>query len=146
MAPTITGDNLGAWLVKGNPETSSDLPSWIQVGGTVVRSWCVVPGYRAEMMAAGDRVILWVSGNGRRVARGIWGMGHVTGPVEEMGPKPSVPLHLPLLDQPVPAHDLVAAGITDLEVQRMPQGSNPSWASRHQLARLMPLVPPWPDH
>jgi hypothetical protein len=144
MARSITRDNLGAWLLKANPESGSPVTRWIEQGGKVVESWCVVPGYRSELMIAGDKVVLWVSGNGRRVARGIWGLGHVTAPVDDTGHELSVPLELPLLAEPVPAEDLVAAGITDLEVQRMPQGSNPSWLTAQQLTRLTPLLPPWP--
>jgi hypothetical protein len=141
MTRTITRDNLGAWLVKRNPDTGSELP---RAGGEVVESLCVVPGYRSDLMAPGDRVILWVSGNGRRMTRGIWGLGHVTGPVEVAG-KLAVPVAIDVLEEPLPAGEILAAGITDLEVHRMPQGSNPSWVSKEQLARLLPLLPPWPD-
>ncbi|WP_433164059.1 hypothetical protein [Kribbella sp. CA-247076] len=148
MARRISRYELGAWLVKRNPAAGFELPK----AGAVVQSWCVVPGYRSELMARGDRVILWVSGDGRRMARGIWGLGTVTGPVDQEPPvdqhgraKVVVPLELAVLGQGVPAGELVAAGITDLEVQRMPQGSNPSWVSKEQLARLLPLLPPWPE-
>jgi len=144
MTRSITRENLGAWLVKADPESGSHLSRWVEEGGKVVGSWCVVRGYRSELMAPGDKILLWVSGNGRRVPRGIWGLGHVTGPVDDTGPRPAVPLDLPLLDEAVPAEDLLAAGITDLEVQRMPQGSNPSWISKGQLTRLTPLLPAWP--
>jgi hypothetical protein len=36
--------------------------------------------------------------------------------------------------------DLRAAGVDDLEVQRMPAGSNPSWVSRQQWDRIEPLI------
>ncbi|MEU4196726.1 hypothetical protein AB0E69_32810 [Kribbella sp. NPDC026611] len=144
MSRSITRDNLGAWLLKANPESGSPVARWIKQGGKVVESWCVVPGYRSELMTPEDKVVLWVSGNGRRVARGIWGLGRVIAPVDGNGHEVRVQLKLPLLAEPVPAEDLVAAGITDLEVQRIPQGSNPSWLSAEQLARLAPLLPPWP--
>lgn len=141
MAPTITRDDLGAWLIKAAPDTAIDLPALVERGGQRVTSRCVTRGYRSRLMAEGDAVLLWVSGNGRRLASGIWGVGHVLGPVGEG----EVPLDLPLLDEPVTAAELLAAGIDDLEVQRMPAGANPSWVSREQLARVEPLLPARPD-
>lgn len=43
------------------------------------------------------------------------------------------------------AVELVAAGITDLEVQIQAQTSNPSWVSKEQLVRLESLVGEWTD-
>jgi len=37
--------------------------------------------------------------------------------------------------------DLRARGITDLEVQKIPQGANPSWLTKPQLAALDELLP-----
>jgi hypothetical protein len=162
-ARAITGDNLGAWLIKCDPEAKFDLPGAIANGMQGISSWSVVPGYRSDMMAPNDKIILWVSGNGRRMARGIWGIGRVTGEVEPSDDDKYfsdvnywldqdarnvvelfVPVDIPLFDQQVDAQDLVGAGIADLEVQRMAQGSNPSWVSREQLERLEQLLPPWP--
>lgn len=45
-----------------------------------------------------------------------------------------VPLHIPLWSASVGYRDILAEGITDLEVFfKLPQGSNPSWVSREQL-------------
>jgi uncharacterized protein DUF3883 len=110
-------------------------------------------------------VILWASGNGRRMARGIWGTGYVTGLVQDAIPHAadadevgywlneearlavtnSIDVDIPLFDTPVTDAELRAAGVDDLEVQRQPQGSNPSWVSKAQLARLEALLPDWPD-
>jgi hypothetical protein len=160
----ITKDNLGAWLIKCDPEAKFDLPGAIADGMQNITSWSVVSGYRADMMAPNDKTILWVSGNGRRMARGIWGIGRVKGEVEpndddeyfsdvnywldqdaRNAVELFVPVHIPLFDQAVDARDLVGAGVTDLEVQRMPQGSNPSWVSRDQLERLEHSLPAWPS-
>ncbi len=162
---SVTEGNLGAWLVKADPKGRWDLPAAIEAGLTVVTSWCVVDNYRSAMMKPGDRILLWVSGDGDRLERGIWGLGKVTGRVEDVDreqPEPhderlwrsegerraattSVPVHIPLLREPVSAAELKAAGITDLEVQRVAQGSNPSWVSKAQLARLEPFLPDWPE-
>jgi hypothetical protein len=108
------------------------------------------------MMNNGDVVVFWVSGNGRRLARGIWGIGQVLGVVGfdqpaddgtvagELGSpdrRPRVRVDIPLLIEPVSDEALRGCGINDLEVQVQPQGSNPSWVSTDQLARMMAMVP-----
>lgn len=153
MARVITEATLGAWLLKCDPELNPDLVRQVDEPGThVIRRWCVADGYRSRMMAPGDRVVLWVSGDGRLLERGIWGVGRVTGEARDRpgvhgrGTAMEVALDVPLVRRgaEVPAAELVAAGIADLEVQRQPFMSNPSWVSREQLARLEPLLPPWP--
>lgn len=158
----ITPDNFGSWLVRCNP-AKWDLAGYIADGGDRVDSVSVVDNYRSAMMAPGQKVVLWVSGNGRLMARGIWGLGHVTAPVRDE-PADAVPDHrslwldertrrgvshavfvdIPLLDTPITDAELKSSVIADLEVQRVPMGSNPSWLSRDQLSRVRPLLPPWP--
>jgi hypothetical protein len=76
--------NLGAWLIKCNPEAKFDLPRLIEETGLeVVTNWSVAKNYRSRMMRPGDRAILWVSGNGRRMTRGISGVGWVAGYVQD---------------------------------------------------------------
>lgn len=157
---TIDESNLGAWLLKCNPAVY-DLRAAVEAGIDHVDSWSVRPGYRAEMMAPGQRAVLWVSGDGSRLARGIWGVGWVRGSVREPGPdsegaaywadrgarsavRLAVPLWIPVLEEPVTVEEIRAAGVLDLEVLRMPQGSNPSWVSKRQLAVLESLLPDWP--
>ncbi|VXB45039.1 DUF3883 domain-containing protein [Nocardioides sp. AX2bis] len=160
----ITEDNLGAWLIKCDPETKFDLPGAMADGMDEINSWSVVPGYRADMMAPNDKIILWVSGNGRRMTRGIWGVGRVTGQVEpeddddyfsDIGywldkqardaVELFVPVDIPLLNAAVSADEIAASGVTDLEVQRMAIGSNPSWVSKEQLKLLEQVLPGWTD-
>ena len=52
-----------------------------------------------------------------------------------------VRVSITFLDEPVTADELRARGMTDLEVLRIPQGANPSWVSRAQLAVLDELLP-----
>ena len=121
----ITDDNLGAWLIKCQPTVNVEVP---------------------RAILSGDRVLLWVSGDGRRLARGIWGAGHVTWPVrrmlDEQGcqlEKLEVPLSVLLLLDGLPAEEIRSAGIA-LEVWRSPMGSNPSWIEIDQLAALDALL------
>jgi hypothetical protein len=158
----ITAETLGSWLVRCNP-AKWDLAGYIAEGGEQVDSVSVVDNYRSAMMQPGDRILLWVSGNGRLLARGIWGLGHVTAKVRDE-PADAVPdaeslwldertrrgvshavfVDIPLLDSPVTDAELRSHTIDDLEVQRVPMGSNPSWLSTEQLSRVRPLLPPWP--
>lgn len=169
MPNLITEDNLGAWLIKCDPDSKFDLPRLIEEQGTdVVTDWSVTNNYRSRMMKPGDKVILWVSGNGRRMTRGIWGVGWVTGYVqdtvaetldpdedsywhseeERLAVTNDIALDIPLFEDgaELAAADLVAAGITDLEVQTQAQMSNPSWVTREQLAEIEALLEPWPEY
>ena len=159
MAQAVTRDGLGAWLLKGNPAVW-DVRRFVADGHDTVTSWSVRPGYRSALMRPGDRVVLWMSGPGTGgLVRGVWGLGHVVAEAEpwtdgergwwldqtaRQSVRMRVEVHVPLLADPLPATELRAAGVTDLEVQRMPQGANPSWVSRDQLDALEPLLPPWP--
>lgn len=168
MPNLITQDNLGAWLIKCDPDSKFDLPRLIEEQGTeVVTNWSVANNYRSRMMKPGDRAILWVSGTGRRMTRGIWGVGWVTGYVQDTIPYKletgedsywhseaerlavtnDIALDIPLFEEgtELAASDLVSAGITDLEVQTQAQMSNPSWVTKGQLAEIEALLEPWPE-
>lgn len=166
---TITRDNLGAWLIKCDPESKYDLPSAIEAGLEVVYNWSVSRGYRSQMMEPGDKVILWVSGNGRRMTRGIWGVGWVTSHVRDtvhnnvepgeetfwhseadrLAVTNDVSVDIPLFEDgdEISSEALLAAGITDLEVQMQAQMANPSWVTKEQLAAIEALLEePWPEY
>ncbi|MEU4391698.1 EVE domain-containing protein [Kribbella sp. NPDC023855] len=136
----VTQENFGSWIMKCNPAVSN-LPELIEHG---VSSWCVQKTYRTRLFEPGQPVLLWVSGSARATpAPGIWATGHVTGPADwrpsSSGepPKYVVPLTLDFLPQPIPRALLVThPALTDLEVLRQPQMSNPSFATRSQYAAL----------
>ncbi len=67
--------------------------------------------------------------------RGYWRDDHVRAAV-----RARVRVNITFLDEPVTADELRARGMTDLEVLRIPQGANPSWVSRAQLAILDELL------
>ena len=112
-------------------------------------------------MARGDRVVLWVSGSAARTSRGVWGLGHVVGPARPTRPPDAtgpnaepdkvirrVRLEVLVCIRPTGTPlatdaELRAAGIDDLEVQRMPFGSNPSWITGPQLGRMINLLGAW---
>ncbi|PRX16287.1 hypothetical protein CLV67_120102 [Actinoplanes italicus] len=135
-------DDLGAWLLKANGVTS-DITE-VAARGEAVRTWCVRPGYRTRLMAAGQPVLLWVSGDRRRLAPGVWGVGELSGPPMVSDGKLRVPLELRWLDEDQRVHrDIVRAdeGLAALEVLRQPQGSNPSFVTAAQMAVLRRHLP-----
>lgn len=160
MAQAVTRTDLGAWLLKCNP-AAWDLRGFRNSGEKRVTSWSVQPNYRSALVAAGDRVLFWVSGDGRQgFARGVWGLGYVVAEPEPWseatrgfwraadahhGIRARVEVDIELLAEPVSDRQLRAAGIDDLEVQRQPFAANPSWVSAAQLAALHELLPPWPS-
>lgn len=142
----VSEETLGAWVLKCDPRANPDVPRAARGGGRwTAERWCVADNYRSRMMRPGHRAVLWVSGDGRTLARGIWGLGRVTGPVRaDAVDGLVVPLHLPLASQVVTPDEIRAAGAADLEVLVQPHGSNPSWMSRTQLAALSELLGEWP--
>ena len=160
MVPAVTRETLGTWLLKANPAVW-DVRRFLAEGHTRLTSWSVQRGYRSALMRPGDKVVFWLSGPGTGgLVRGVWGLGHVVAEVESwqepergwwldddarQALRARVEIDVGLLEHPLPAADLRAAGITDLEVQRVPQMSNPSWVSRTRLADLGELLPDWPE-
>ncbi|WP_433796069.1 hypothetical protein [Actinoplanes sp. CA-252034] len=136
----ITADGLGAWLIKGNADH-------VDLCGRFAREphvdrWCVQPGYRLELTAAGQPVLFWGSGSRRRdVTYGIWGRGRLLGPArrQEDGRGWELPLDLTIAEpstwigrDELRAHDELAG----LEVLRQPQAANPSFLTKRQSAAL----------
>ena len=160
MVQAVSRETLGAWLLKANPAVW-DVRRFRADGETRLTSWSVQRGNRSALMRPGDKVVFWLSGPGRGdLVRGVWGLGHVVAEAEAWADaergwwlddaarqalRGRVEVDVPLLEHPLPATELRAAGITDLEVQRVPQMSNPSWISRPQLAALADLLPEWPE-
>ena len=159
MTRAITSENLGAWLIKCHPMTW-DFVAFAEASHEYIDDWSVTDNYRSQMMQAHDRILFWKSGDQPAYARGIWGAGHVTGEEHDVVESDtgywlddaarrkvtcSIPVCIPLFEEPVADADLSAAGIDDLEVQKMPGGSNPSWVSAEQLDRIETLLGEWPD-
>ncbi|CAA9242996.1 MAG: hypothetical protein AVDCRST_MAG76-1870 [uncultured Acidimicrobiales bacterium] len=67
------GTEVAAWVFKANPDVW-DVEGHLARHGSVER-WCVVPGYRGDLLAAGQPAVLWLTG--RRA--GVIAVGTVTG-------------------------------------------------------------------
>jgi hypothetical protein len=124
----LTADTLGAWLFKATgsePSTQAHL----RAGFADAESWCVRASYRTDLVVAGQRVLLWVSGP----AAGVHAHGRTTGPARDG----VVPLALTPLDPPLLRTEIIGhADLARLEVIRMPAGSNPSYVTPAQLEVL----------
>ena len=78
----LTADDLGAWLLKGNP-VHDEVGELLRIGFADLRTRCVRPSYRTAMLAPGQPLVYWVSGRDSRHPAGIHGRGRVLGPVED---------------------------------------------------------------
>ncbi|WP_406045517.1 DUF3883 domain-containing protein [Micromonospora sp. NBC_00898] len=159
----MTVENLGAWMLKCNPEVW-DLAAFIEHGGETMDRWSVVANYRSALMAEGQQVLFWVTGPGRAYpGPGLWGRGTVLGPAgyidivhEDRGywrdehqrrqAKHFVPVDIQLFDKPIPRETLKGnRRLVDLEVFRQPQMGNPLAVTKTELAILDKLLPPRPQ-
>ncbi|TWE10279.1 protein NO VEIN domain-containing protein [Rudaeicoccus suwonensis] len=163
MNQHVTREKLGSWLVKCNSDLF-DLAGHVSDDRGPILDWSVQPGYRADLMSPGDRLIFWVSGHDPLFQRGIWGCGYVTDYVQDAIPddfnaddvgywrdpekraavRSFVPCHIPLFEKGVTVREIRAAGLDDLEVLRAPMCPNPSWLSVDQM-RLLGVLLEWPD-
>jgi hypothetical protein len=140
VAPAITPSSLGAWLVKASPD-GLPVAEAVRTGFRTVTSRCVRPTYRAELVAEGQPVLLWVSGRDPHHPAGIYAAGHTTGPVEQ-GAELAMPVRLVPVDPVVARVDLLAEPLlSQLEVIRMPAGSNPSYLDTEQYLALCEAFP-----
>jgi hypothetical protein len=158
-----TADNLGGWVLRCNPDVF-DLPQAVRDGDDKVWDWLVSKSYRADLMAPEQRVVLWLGGP-RTVARtpGIWGIGHVTGPVHPRVDVDQVPeywldeerstrlewvvdVDVDILQKPVASAELKAVPeLAGMEVFRASQMSNPIYLSPEEMHAIEGMVGPWPD-
>ncbi len=131
----LTAATLGAWLVKASGAAPSTR-AHVHAGFAEVGTWCVRPTYRTDLVAAGQSVLLWVSGSEPGLPAGIHARGRTTGPAADgVMPVVLVPLAEPLLRPALLAHPVLSS----LEVLRMPAGSNPSYVTPEQLDALAEL-------
>ena len=122
---SVTAENLGAWVIKCNPNKTPLDP--MVSAGEAKRSWCVADNYRSRLMQPGQRVLFWVSTHKRR---GFWGAGTISGAVTSDAGGHHVPVDIPLFAEPLTATALsTVPGLETMEVFRSPQQANPSWVS-----------------
>ncbi|WP_406164539.1 protein NO VEIN domain-containing protein [Streptomyces sp. NBC_00996] len=121
--------------------------------------------YRTDVMAPGQRVVLWVGGPATATRTpGVWGIGHVTGPAylrvdadnasdywldEERADRLewAVDLDVDILSTPIAANELRAIPeLAGMELFRAPQMSNPIYLSPEEVSAVERRVGPWPEY
>ena len=130
---TVRRELLGAWLMRRNP---AFLDVTALVESDITARWCVRPSYRLGLIRPGDPLLLWLSGRDPLHPRGLWAIGEMAGHSD----RETVEIRLRPLSRPLTDLELRSHGIDDLEVQRQPMGSNPSWVSRRQWSRISSLL------
>lgn len=132
LARAVAPETLGAWLLKASGGSSETLAHHRR-GFVDVGERCVRPSYRTDLVTAGQAVLLWVSGRQPGLPAGIHAHGRTTGPVRDG----LMPVELAALADPLLRSELVGhPGLADLEVLRMPAGSNPSYVTPAQLREM----------
>ena len=123
--------DVACWVIKTSRPPEALAPGWRRAETRALRR-CVRPSYRLDLMAPGQRCLLWLSG---RVDPGVQAVGVLTaGPDAE----PAVEVGLHLLDSPVERAELALLGdFAGAEVMRMPAGSNPSYLTDAQLRPVL---------
>jgi hypothetical protein len=144
----LAAGDVACWVLKTSRPLEAIVAGW-RPGREQALSRCVRPSYRLGLMAAGQPVLLWLSG---REEPGVHALGVLDGAVTTDGDGPVVPVRLTRLAEPVDRAELLAdPAAREAEVLRMPAGSNPSWLSRPQFAAVLarvrdgdaPVLGPW---
>jgi hypothetical protein len=137
----ITGESLGAWLVKASP-AALPIEELVQAGFADITSRCVRATYRTGLIREGQPVLLWVSGNDPRHPAGIYASGHTTGPVDVAAATPEMPVRLHAVRPAVHRKEILDhPALSAIEVIRMPAGSNPSYLDVEQYDALRHAFP-----
>ena len=109
----------------------------VRTGFATITTRCVRPSYRTSLVAPGQPVLLWISGQDRAHPAGVYAEGRTTGVVRPDDEDLVMPVSLVALEAPVPRVELLAHPLlAQLEVLRMPAGSNPSYVTEEQLEAL----------
>jgi hypothetical protein len=130
------GTRVAAWVFKANPEVW-DVEAHLARVGWVDR-WTLAPGHRGDLLAAGQRAVLWLTG--RRA--GVIAAGTVTGPaydeldVEEGRPRRWAPVHLAAVEPVRKAALLADPRFGRPEVICLPRLGSPLALTREQLAAV----------
>lgn len=143
MRPTLDAATFGAWLLKSRPNTAAT-DSWREAGFTGETTRCVRKSYRLDLVAAGQPVLLWISGQDADLPAGIHAQGRTTGGVRPgvANDPPVMGVELRPVDPVVLRRDVqLHPELSQLEVIRAPVGSNPSYVTRRQLDELRRVWP-----
>ena len=141
----LSSDDVACWVIKTRTAPRRIVPGWVP--GTEQRLHrCLRRSYRVELMAAGQRCLLWLSGSDEP---GVHAIGTLSGPAEPVPAadparsQSEVAVDLMLLTTPISRAALRAnPRFHAAEVLQMPAGSNPSYLSADRLAVLSEFLDP----
>jgi hypothetical protein len=153
-APTITHQSLGAWLIKGSRDVYP-VDDLVRTRFATVTSWSLRKTYRTRLIESGQPVLFWISGEDDEHPAGIYAQGYTSGrafagvadsdwvDVAERGKKRLfMPVELKLLDSPILRTEILDHPVlSQIEVVKMPAGSNPSFLSKTDLQELRRMWP-----
>jgi hypothetical protein len=150
------GRVVGGWLLKASP-TVWDLPAFLAAGGRLDH-WRLTDSYRLDLVAPGDRCVLWMTGpHGATPTPGLWALGTIRGRPELRGegdddgfweteterrkPRAIVPIRLRVLKEPIPRRAFVDdPRFADAEIRRAPRVGNPVALTPDELAVIDEIV------
>lgn len=134
------GTEVAAWVFKANPEVW-DVEAHLDGVGSVDR-WTMAPGYRGDLLAAGHRAVLWLTG--RRA--GVIALGSLAGPAyedldeDEGRPRRWAPVHLDAVAPVRKATLLADPRFSRAEVIRLPRLGSPLALTRTELEAVEDAV------
>jgi hypothetical protein len=146
---TPGGVPIAAWILKGDPKVF-DVDGAFEEG-VIDSSWSVYKTYRSELLDDGQRCYMWRSGRDAAIIAA----GQIRGPVELSQATVQnwvdqdkakladlfVPVELYLLGQEITRARLRSHPVlANLEILRIPQGSNPSILTPEEFDALEELV------
>jgi hypothetical protein len=139
----LTSSSVGSWVIKTRTPPRQIVPGWLAGQHQIVRR-CLRPSYRSELMAAGQRCLLWLSGP---TEPGVHAIGTLSSPAELVttseGPQLEIDIKFQLLEVVVPRADWKADPVlAKAELMRMPAGANPSFLTPAMFSALAGLLPP----
>ena len=131
--------DVGCWLLKTARPPGVIAPGWAPEESRRLRR-CLRRSYRLELMAPGQRCLLWLSGT---AGPGVHALGTLAVPPDPAAPEPAVEVTLHLLVDPVSRSELRAdPAFAGAEVLRMPAGSNPSYLRAGELSAVLDRLDP----
>lgn len=155
----ITHSDVGAWLLKGNPTRSWDYWAKRQAEKTAVgvrgkASWSLGHTYRNGLIEAGDKVLLFMTGDTQALVEiGVrddkplfddeWDERYVIDENERGKRKPMMSYDGVTLPTPIARATIAAVpDLAQAEFLRAPQMTNPTYLTSAEVKALSSLIDP----
>lgn len=145
MARKLDTVAVGCWVVKANPAVS-DWVAQIEADGACrgrrrATTWTVRDSYRADRMAAGDLVALWVTGNRQPGIHEVGRLTSAAAPPTASGQQRLISYDAVAFADPVPRAELVADPVlAGCEQLRIPLVGTPTYFTTAETRALGALL------